>query len=170
MFQKLETVENHYYELARRLSDPKSLENKEEYRKISQEYAELSTLVETYRQYKQVEQQIHDNQILLEDEDKELQELAKAEIHALKEKRQALESSLRSLLLPKDPLDKKNIILEIRAGTGGEEAALFAATLFRMYCRFAETKGWRVEIMNSNVTGLGGFKEIIALIEGEKVY
>jgi len=170
MFQKLETVENHYYELAHQLSNPKILENKEEYRRLSQEYAELSTLVETYQQYKQVEQQIQDNQILLEDEDKEIQELAKAEIYALKEKRQALEASLRALLLPKDPLDKKNIILEIRAGTGGEEAALFAANLFRMYCRFAETKGWRVEIMNSNVTGLGGFKEIIALIEGEKVY
>ncbi len=170
MFQKLESVENHYNALAQRLSDPKTLDNKEDYRKLSQEYAELTTLIETYREYKKIEQEIEENQNLLQDEDKEIQELAKAEIYTLREKRQELESSLKTLLLPKDPLDKKNIILEIRAGTGGEEAALFASVLFRMYCRFAESKGWRVEIMSSNATGLGGFKEVIALIEGQKVY
>ena len=170
MFQKLESVENHYNALAKRLSDPKTLENREEYRKFSQEYAELTTLIETYQEYKKTEQEIEENQNLLQDEDKEIQELAKVEVYALKEKRQALESSLKTLLLPKDPLDKKNIILEIRAGTGGEEAALFASVLFRMYCRFAESRGWRVEIMSSNATGLGGFKEVIALIEGQKVY
>jgi peptide chain release factor 1 len=170
MFQKLESVENHYNALAQRLSDPKILENREEYRKLSQEYAELTTLIETYQEYKKTDQEIEENQNLLQDEDKEIQELAKLEVYALKEKRQALESSLKTLLLPKDPLDKKNIILEIRAGTGGEEAALFASVLFRMYCRFAESRGWRVEIMSSNPTGLGGFKEVIALIEGQKVY
>jgi peptide chain release factor 1 len=170
MFQKLESVENHYNALTQRLSDPKTLENKSEYRKLSQECSELATLIETYRDYKKIEQEIEENQNLLQDDDKEIQELAKVEINALREKRQELESSLKALLVPKDPLDKKNIILEIRAGTGGEEAALFASVLFRMYCRFAESKGWRVEIMSSNDTGLGGFKEVIALIEGQKVY
>ena len=170
MFQKLESVENHYNALSQRLSDPKILENKDEYRKLSQECSELSTLIETYREYKKIEQEIEENKNLLQDEDAEIQELAKAEISSLRQKRQELETSLKGLLVPKDPLDKKNIILEIRAGTGGEEAALFASMLFRMYCRFAELKGWRVEIMSSSDTGLGGFKEVIALIEGQQVY
>jgi peptide chain release factor 1 len=170
MFQKLESVENRFNALSERLSDPKLLENQEEYRKLSQEFAELATLIETYRNYKKIGQEIEENQKLLQDDDKEIQELAKAEISTLREKRHGLEFSLKNLLLPKDPLDKKNIILEIRAGTGGEEAALFASELFRMYCRFAELKGWRVEIMSASDTGLGGFKEVIALIEGQQVY
>ena len=119
---------------------------------MSQEYAELTPLIETYREYKRVEQEIENNQNLLHDEDEEIQALAKDEIQALKERQQELKSSLEVLLLPKDPLDKKNIIIEIRAGTGGEEAALFAADLFRMYSRYAEIKGWKVEIMSSNPT------------------
>jgi peptide chain release factor 1 len=170
MFQKLESVEEHFNTLSTRLSDPKVLEDMDQYRKLSQEYAELTPVVEAYREYKRIEKEIDDNQHLLQDEDGEIQDLAKAEIQALREKQQDIESSLKLLLLPKDPLDKKNIILEIRAGTGGEEAALFAADLFRMYSRYAETKGWRVEIMSHNATGLGGFKEVIALIEGDKVY
>jgi peptide chain release factor 1 len=170
MFQKLESVENHYNSLANLLNNPEILKDREQYKKLSQEYAELTPLIETYREYKRVEQEIENNQNLLHDEDEEIQALAKDEIQALKERQQELRSSLEVLLLPKDPLDKKNIIIEIRAGTGGEEAALFAADLFRMYSRYAEIKGWKVEIMSHNVTGLGGFKEVIALIEGEKVY
>jgi peptide chain release factor 1 len=170
MFQKLESVEEHFDTLSARLSDPRALEDMDQYRKLSQEYAELTPVVDAYREYKKTEREIEDNQLLLHDEDEEIQTLARAEIQTLRDKQQDLESSLKLLLLPKDPLDKKNIILEIRAGTGGEEAALFASDLFRMYTRYAETKGWRVEIMSHNVTGLGGFKEIIALIEGDKVY
>ncbi|MBN2467997.1 MAG: peptide chain release factor 1 [Deltaproteobacteria bacterium] len=170
MFQKLESVESRYNDLSDRLSDPRVLEDKAQYRKLSQEYSELTALVETYRQHKTIIQAIENNKKLLDDEDEEIQELAKEEIHILKEKQGNLETTLRSLLLPKDPFDKKNVILEIRAGTGGEEAALFVADLFRMYARYAETRGWRVETMSQNATGLGGFKEIIALIEGGKVY
>ncbi|MFH0812402.1 MAG: peptide chain release factor 1 [Pseudomonadota bacterium] len=170
MFQKLESVEDYYNNLALRLSDPKVLDDKEQYRKLSQEYSELTPIVDTYQEYKKIGQELKDNQYLLEDEDEEIKELAKIEIHTLKEKQREIESSLKFLLLPKDPLDKKNIILEIRAGTGGEEAALFASDLFRMYSRYAETKGWRVELLSHNSTGLGGLKEVIALIEGEKVY
>jgi peptide chain release factor 1 len=170
MFQKLEAVEDHYDSLVHRLSDPKTLEDKEHYRKLSQECSELTPLIETYREYKKVEQELAGSQHLLQEEDEELQALAREEIQSLKERAQEIASSLTLLLLPKDPLDKKNIILEIRAGTGGEEAALFAADLFRMYSRFAEIKGWRTEILSSHDTGLGGFKEIIALIEGQRVY
>ncbi len=170
MFQKLESVENRYNSLANLLNNPEILKDRKQYEKLSQEYAELTPLIETYREYKRVEQEIENNQNLLHDEDEEIQALAKDEIQALKERQQELKSSLEVLLLPKDPLDKKNIIIEIRAGSGGEEAALFAADLFRMYSRYAEIKGWKVEIMSHNVTGLGGFKEVIALIEGEKVY
>ena len=170
MFQKLESVENHYDALSNRLNDPKIFEDKEVYRKVSSEYSELTPLIEAYRDYKKIEQEIENNQNLLQDEDEEIQDLAKDEIHALEEKQQEITASLKLLLLPKDPHDKKNIILEIRAGTGGEEAALFVADLFRMYSRYAEIQGWKVEILGHNVTGLGGFKEIIALVEGQKVY
>lgn len=170
MFQKLESVENHYNDLSSRLNDPRIFEDKERYRKLSSEYAELTPLIETYRDYKRVEEQLENNQNLLRDEDEEIRDLAKDEISVLEKKQQKIKTTLKSLLLPKDPQDKKNVILEIRAGTGGEEAALFVANLFRMYSRYAEMQGWRVEIMSHNVTGLGGFKELIALVEGQKVY
>jgi len=170
MFQKLESVENHYNALSNRLNDPKIFEDQELYRKTSSEYSELTPLIEAFRDYKRIEQEIENNQNLLQDDDEEIQDLAKEEIQALQEKQQEITASLRHLLLPKDPHDKKNIILEIRAGTGGEEAALFVADLFRMYSRYAEIQGWKVEILSHNVTGLGGFKEIIALVEGQKVY
>jgi len=170
MFQKLESVESHYNDLSNQLSDPQILDNREQYRKLSQECSELTPLVETYRAYKTVVQDLENNKLLLHDEDEEIKELAREEISELKEKQSTIESSLKLLLLPKDPYDKKNIILEIRAGTGGEEAALFSANLLRMYSRYAEMKGWRVEILSQNPTGLGGLKEVIALIEGEKVY
>jgi peptide chain release factor 1 len=138
--------------------------------KLARERAEISKLVESYRLYKKVDEEIQESRALLLESDEEMRELAKSELLALKERQSALEQEIRVLLLPKDPRDQKNIFLEIRAGTGGEEAALFAADLFRMYAKYAEMNRWRVEVMSQNPTGLGGFKEIIALIEGKGVY
>ena len=170
MFQKLDEVENRYEELEKLLTDPKVLGNPKEMQKLARERAGISKLVETYRAYKKVEEEIKESHNLLTESDEEMRELAKAELQSLKERQAALEEEIKILLLPQDPRDDKNIFLEIRAGTGGEEAALFAADLFRMYAKFAEMNRWRVEVMSQNPTGLGGFKEIIALIEGKKVY
>jgi peptide chain release factor 1 len=170
MFQKLDEVENRYEELEKLLTDPKVLGNPKEMQKLARERAGISKLVETYRAYKKVEEEIKESHNLLTESDEEMRELAKAELQSLKERQAALEEEIKTLLLPQDPRDDKNIFLEIRAGTGGEEAALFAADLFRMYAKFAEMNRWRVEVMSQNPTGLGGFKEIIALIEGKKVY
>lgn len=170
MFQKLDEVENRYEELEKLLTDPKVLGNPKEMQKLARERAGISKLVETYRVYKRVEEEIKESHNLLTESDEEMRGLAKAELPSLKERQAALEEEIKTLLLPQDPRDDKNIFLEIRAGTGGEEAALFAADLFRMYAKFAEMNRWRVEVMSQNATGLGGFKEIIALIEGKKVY
>ena len=170
MFQKLHEVENRYQELERLLTDPKVLGNPKELPKLARERAELVKLVETYRTYKKVNEEIQASQELLTESDEEIRELAKAELHSLREKQTALEQEMKILLLPRDPRDDKNIFLEIRAGTGGEEAALFAAQLFRMYAKYAETNRWRVEVVSENPTGLGGFKEIIALVEGKGVF
>lgn len=170
MFEKLDEVENRYEELVRLLADPRVLTNPKEMQKLARERAEISKLIETYRVYKKVGEEIQESRALLLESDEEMRELAKSELQSLKERQAALEQEIRILLLPKDPRDEKNIFLEIRAGTGGEEAALFAADLFRMYAKYAEIKRWRVEVMSQNPTGLGGFKEIIALIEGKGVY
>jgi len=170
MFQKLHEVENRFQELEQLLSDPKVLANPKEMQKLARERAELARLVEAYRIYRKVNDEIQASQGLLEEADEEMRELAKAELSQLKEKQAALEQEMKILLLPRDPRDEKNIFLEIRAGTGGEEAALFAAELFRMYGKFAEANRWRVEVVNENPTGLGGFREIIALIEGKGVF
>ena len=170
MFQKLDEVENRYEELERFLADPKVLGNPKEMQKLARERAELSRLVETYRTYKKVQEEIQESHGLLGESDEEIRELAKSELQSLKERQTTLEEELKVLLLPKDPRDDKNTFLEIRAGTGGEEAALFAANLFRMYSKYAEMNRWRVEVMGENPTGLGGFKEIIALVEGKGVY
>ncbi len=170
MFEKLSEVENRYEELERLLTDPRVLANPKEMQKLSRERAEISKLVATYRAYKKVEEDVQESQQLLAESDEEMRELAKEELQILRERQAALEKEIKILLLPKDPRDEKNIFLEIRAGTGGEEAALFAADLFRMYAKYAEINRWRVEVMSQNPTGLGGFKEIIALIEGKGVY
>jgi peptide chain release factor 1 len=170
MFQKLDQVEDRFREIEQLLADPKTLANPKEVQKLARERAEISKLVETYQVYKKVKGEIQESQGLLLESDEEMRELAKAELQTLKERLAGLEEELKILLLPKDPRDEKNIFLEIRAGTGGEEAALFAAALFRMYSKFAEKKRWRVEVMSENPTGLGGFKEIIALVEGKGVY
>ncbi len=168
--KKLEEVEKRFEELTEKLADPELVSNREKYAKIAREHAELSEIVETYRAYKRTLEEIEGNKELLEEQDEELVKLAKEELKELTAKAEELEKKLMLLLLPKDPNDEKNILLEIRAGTGGEEAALFAADLFRMYSRYAERKGWEVEILDVNPTGLGGFKEIIALIKGKGAY
>jgi peptide chain release factor 1 len=170
MLDKLAEVEKRYVELERMMSDPQLLNQQREYSKLAKERAEIEEIVTCYREWRKVEQEIHDNRQLLEERDEAIRELAKEEIAALRERKEALESQLKILILPKDPNDAKNVIVEIRAGTGGEEAALFAAELFRMYSRYAESRRWRVEMMSSNPTGLGGYKEIIISIEGQGAY
>ncbi|AEH44433.1 peptide chain release factor 1 [Thermodesulfatator indicus DSM 15286] len=168
--KKLDEVEKRFEELTAQLGDPAVVNDRDKYTQIAREHSDLSEIVETYRRYKKVLKDIADNKELLEDADEEIAKLAREELKELEAEREALEKRLMLLLVPKDPNDEKNIMLEIRAGTGGEEAALFAADLFRMYSRYAERKGWEVEILDVNPTGLGGFKEIIAMIKGKGAY
>jgi peptide chain release factor 1 len=170
MIEKLAEVEKRYEQLENLLTDPQLLGKQKEYSKVAKERAELEEIVSCYREWKKIEQQIEDNRELLNEKDEAIRELAKEELAVLRGMKDDLENRLKILILPKDPNDVKNVLLEIRAGTGGEEAGLFAADLFRMYSRYAESHGWRVEVMSSNPTGLGGFKEIIGLIEGRGVY
>ncbi len=170
MLDKLAEVEKRYEQLERLLTGPDLIGKQREYSKVAKERAELEQIVSCFREWRKLEQEIQENRELLNEKDEEIRELAKEELTVLRQRKEELEGRLRALLLPKDPNDTKNVILEIRAGTGGEEAALFAASLYRMYSRYAEYRGWRVEIMSSNPTGLGGFKEIIALVEGRGVY
>ncbi|HWO41217.1 MAG TPA: peptide chain release factor 1 [Candidatus Eisenbacteria bacterium] len=170
MLDKLAEVEKRYVELEKMMSDPQLLGQQREYSKLAKERAELEEIVACYREWCKVEREIQENRELLEESDEAIRELAKEEIGLLRERKESLENRLKILILPKDPNDAKNVILEIRAGTGGEEAALFAADLYRMYTRYAESRGWRVEMMSSNPTGLGGYKEIIMSIEGQGAY
>jgi len=170
MLAKLTEVEKRYQEIESLLVDPAVLANRKEYARLAKERADLEEIVRCFREWRRVEEEIEENKALLEDADAELRELAKAELPVLRARRAELEDRLRELLIPKDPNDEKNVILEIRAGTGGEEAALFAADLFRMYTRYAERRGWKVEVLSANATGLGGFKEVIALVEGKGAY
>ncbi|ACS80661.1 peptide chain release factor 1 [Maridesulfovibrio salexigens] len=170
MFAKLEDIERSFMDLEQELADPEVYNNQERYRKVTMAHAELGDVVAAFREYKQLSADLEDNKEMAKDSDPEIREMAEMEIAEIKDRLPKLEEELKLLLLPKDPMDGKNIILEIRAGTGGEEAALFAADLFRMYSRFAESNGWKVEVMNSNPTGTGGFKEIIAAISGSRIY
>ncbi len=170
MFANLEDVVDRFREVEGLLSDPAIIGDQKKYRELTKEHADLTDIVAVYNEYKQVGNDIAGNRELLQDDDPEMKELAKAELPELEAQQQELEERLRILLLPKDPNDDKNIILEIRAGTGGDEAALFAADLFRMYSRYADRNRWKVEVMSASETDAGGFKEIIALISGERVY
>lgn len=170
MFNKLEEVEVRLQKLEDSLSAPEVIKNQSSYQKLAKEHADLAPLIAKYRQYKSLSEQIAQNNELLVDSDPQMRDLAKIEIESLKEQFDQIEEEIRVLLLPKDPNDEKNTFLEIRAGTGGEEAALFAADLFRMYSKLAEIMGWKVEIMSEHPTGMGGYKEIIALIEGKGTY
>ncbi len=168
MFDKLEGVEKRYEELTKMISDPEVIARTSEWQKLMKEHAEITDVVAKYREYKKQLQIIEEAKQMLDD--KELKELAEADIQEAKEKLPKIEEELKVLLIPKDPNDDKNIICEIRAGAGGEEAALFAGTLFRMYSMYAERKHWKVEILNENETGLGGYKEITFMITGKGAY
>lgn len=170
MFSKLESVLKRYNELERLLSDPATASDRVKLVEYSKERAQMGSIVEKYLEYKKVAKEIEENSELLESADEELKEMAKEELTRLKEQRPKLEEELKILLIPKDPNDDKNVIIEIRAGTGGDEAAIFAADLFRMYSRYAERNGWKVEIMSSSPIGIGGYKEVIAMIDGKQVY
>jgi peptide chain release factor 1 len=172
VFGKLEAILQKYDELTRLLSDPEVFSNQAELMKYSKEQAEISELVGKYREYLEVTRGISDAEEIIADKksDPDFRELAELELADLKVKRAAIEEELKILLVPKDKNDEKNTFLEIRAGTGGDEAALFAADLFRMYSKYAEKRRWKVEVMSSNMTGGGGIKEIIALISGKAVY
>jgi peptide chain release factor 1 len=171
MLEKLKDIEKRFEELEAKLGDPAVVGNRNEFQKAAKEHSDLRDIVEVYRQYEKINRQIEEDLKLLEENDDELKELIKEEIPVLKARREELENELKILLLPKDPNDERNVFLEIRAGTGGDEAALFAADLFRMYARYAEIAGWKVEIMSSSPGGgMGGFKEVIALINGKGAY
>jgi peptide chain release factor 1 len=170
LLDKLTEVEKRYQEIEDALGHPEVVSNPKEYAKLGKERSSLENLVTCFREWRKVGNEIESSQLLLEDSDPAVRELAQEELVDLQEKYTRLEAELHQLLIPKDPLDEKNVLLEIRAGTGGEEASLFAADLYRMYTRYAENHGWRVEVMSSNPTGLGGFKEIISMIEGKGAY
>jgi peptide chain release factor 1 len=171
MFDRLESVAQKFHKLEEDLGNPDLLSNQKEYQQVVKERSELAPLAEKYARYKKLKEQVQENQALFDrEEDPEMRELIRDEIAGLKDRLDAAENELKLMLAPKDPNDDRNVILEIRAGTGGEEAALFVADLFRMYSRYAETRRWKVEILDSNPTGIGGFKEIIASINGKAAY
>jgi peptide chain release factor 1 len=170
MFEKLEGLEKRLAEVEKALSDPAVLQDREKYQKFSREHSELAKVVSAFHALRQTMQQMEESRQLLHDGDGEIRELARVELEGLEARQEAEERALHALMLPRDPLDEKNVILEIRAGTGGDEAALFANDLYRMYSRFAEGRGWKVEIMTHHATGGGGLKEIIAMISGQGAY
>ncbi len=169
-FHRLRNIEEQYLELEHELSSPEVYQDQKRYSELAKNHADLAQIVELYREYNRLCHEMDSNLELRDDPDQEIKELARAEIEQQQARIQELEQELQKLLSPQDPLDKKAVILEIRAGTGGEEAALFAADLMRMYTKYAEQMGWKVELMNSHVTGSGGYKEIIASISGREVY
>ncbi len=171
MFEKLREIEARYDELESEMADPEIIADQPRYKKVTKAHSDLEDIVARYRELKKVMSEIQSTQEMLRDKlDSELRELAEAELASLEEDKSSLEEKLKVLLLPSDPLDEKNVIMEIRAGTGGDEAALFAGDLFRMYSRYAERNGWQIESMSSNPTELGGFKEAIVMISGDRVY
>ena len=171
MFEKLEEVEQRYETLNHLLSQPEVISKQDELQKVAREYSELGKVVDLYRKLKRLEMEIEQSRHLLaSEEEEEMKGLAREEMDRLLAEKEKVEAALRSALLPKDPNDEKNILLEIRAGTGGEEAGLFAGDLFRMYAKYAERNRWRIEVLSRHYAGAGGFKEIVALIEGKGVY
>jgi len=170
MFDKLTAEENRYEELVQLLSMSDVQSDPAEYRKRAKALAEVEPLVKRFREYKEVAREVAQTEELAAGADADMRELAREELKSLLARRDSLVNELKTMLVPKDPNDAKNVILEIRAGTGGDEAALFAAELFRMYSKFAERQGWRIEVMSTSETGVGGLKEVIATIEGRGVY
>jgi len=170
MFDKLIGVEDRFIEIEKHLSDPKIVNDRNAYQTYVREHAELNKIVPVYRQYKQTLQDLDESQDLLKDADPDIKDLARDEIAILNREKENLETKLKKLLLPKDPNDEKNVIVEIRAGTGGEEAALFSGDLYRMYSRYAESRNWKIDVITHHPTGVGGLKEIIAMIQGKGAY
>jgi peptide chain release factor 1 len=170
MFGKIREIEDRYEQLEGDLARPEIIRDQKVYQKYAKEHSQLTPIITTFRKYKSVQEEMENSRSLLDDPDPEMKNLVREEIDALKASLSELEKELKVLLLPKDPNDEKNILLELRAGTGGDEAALFAAELFRMYSKYAELNGWKTEILGQHITGIGGFKEVIVLIEGQKVY
>lgn len=171
MFDKLGAAENRYDEINHKLSDPSVIANQDEYRKLMKEFSDMEELVQKYREYNQTKKEIDEAREMLSDKlDKDFREMVQMEYEDAQERLEKIEGELRVLLMPKDPNDDKNVIVEIRGGAGGEEAALFAGVLFRMYTRYAERKGWKYEMLDSNPTELGGFKEVVFSIQGKGAY
>ena len=171
MFDRLDDMLIHYEEVMQALNEPNVTEDQKRFRKLMKEQSDLAPLVEAYKQYKQAKQDIEDSLMMLEEEnDEEMREMAKEELADAKKRVEDLEQELKLLLLPKDPNDDKNIMLEIRAGAGGDEAALFASELYRMYVNYAESQRWKVELISVNENGIGGFKEVQAMITGKGAY
>ena len=169
--EKLDELENKYKNLNKKLSDPEVIGDSNKYQKLLKKHAKMKKIVEKYREYKKALNGLEEAEEMLETaEDEEIKELAEMEIDELQPLKEKLEEELPIMLLPDDPNDEKNVIVEIRAGAGGDEAALFAADLYRMYSKYAESQGWKVEVMSANASGIGGYKEIIFTIEGEDIY
>jgi len=170
MFERLEQIEARYEELSAEMADPTLVSDQQRYQKTAKQHRDLEAVVNHYREYKQLSQGITDARAMLADSDAEVRAMATEELEHLEARLPKVEEEMKVLLLPKDPNDEKNVVLEIRAGTGGDEASLFAAEVFRMYTRLAEQHRWKVEILSSSESGVGGLKEVIAIIEGNRVY
>src|SRR5215831_2223763 len=171
MFERLNQIESKYDELTRALASPEVIGDSSRYQKTAKAHAELSEIVEKYREFKDLKRGIDESKTMIaEESDAELKAYAQEELTRLEERLASTEAELKVLLIPKDPNDEKDVILEIRAGTGGDEATLFAAEMFRMYSRYAETKGWKVEVLSTSESSVGGLKEVIAIVEGQRVY
>jgi peptide chain release factor 1 len=171
LFEKLEQIESRYDEMTRELSSPEVHDDSARYQKLAKQHSELGEIVAKFREWKDIEKALEGaKQLLAEAEDPEMKQMAEEEQKTLEARREAVEREVKVLLIPRDPNDEKNVILEIRAGTGGDEASLFAAELFRMYSRYAESQHWKVEILESSASPVGGMKEVVAAIQGHKVY
>ncbi|MCS6839114.1 MAG: peptide chain release factor 1 [Bdellovibrionaceae bacterium] len=170
MFEKLQSLEQKFLEIGHQLENPQVTSDQQKFKLLMKEYRELEPIVESYRRYQQIEKQIAQNQALLKEQDEELRALAKEELKNLEVEKESLVASLKILLLPRDPNDQKNVIIEIRAGAGGDESSLFAAELFRAYVHYANKRGWQVEVLSISEGNVGGYKEVIARILGDKVY
>src|SRR6202048_404930 len=171
LFEKLDPIESRYEEMTRQLSSPEILVDSARYQRLSKTHAEMAQMVAKYREWKEIERGLQGaEQLLVETDEAEMKQMAHDEEHALEARREIVERELKLLLIPKDPNDEKNVIVEIRAGTGGDEATLFAGEIFRMYSRYAESQGWKIEVTSSSESSVGGLKEVIALVSGEKVY
>jgi peptide chain release factor 1 len=170
MFERLEQIETRYEELGRQLAEPEIIADQQKYQKTAKQHRDLEAVVEKFREYRQIHEGIADARAMLTESDPDIRAMAEEELATLEERQPRIEEELKILLLPKDPNDEKNVVLEIRAGTGGDEASLFAAEIFRMYARYAEQRRWKVEILSESESSVGGMKEVIAIIEGDRVY